>query len=330
VVRINAVREFISVELREDRKVREASMKALLLFAVASFTIGAGAQTATGNSPSDVTAPGHTQASQSAETAASRSGVSEASQTAARSGKASASAAQASNVSAELTKKVDSKDAKVGDAVEGKTTSAARLADGTKLPKGTRLVGHVTEVSRKSDTQKTSRLAFGFDHAVMRDGSEMPIHATLMSLSAPAPAAGGDAGFADDAALGGGGAVGGRGGVRDGGSGLLVGGAGAVGGGGNLAGGAVNRLGATTSNAGAATTNTLGSTAHAGTQDLGATTNGAVASGANAERIPVGNLRGVSFSNATGASSSTTLESTGKNIHLDSGSRMTLSVAASN
>lgn len=304
-------------------------MKALLLFAVASFTISAAAQTATGNSSSDVAAPGHTQASQSAEAAASRSGVSEASQTAARSGKASASAAQASNVSAELTKKVDSKDAKVGDAVEAKTTGAVKLADGTKLPKGTRLAGHVTEVSPKSGAQKASRLAFGFDHAVMRDGREVPIHSTLMSLSAPAPVAGADAGFADDAGLGGGGAVGG-GGVRGGGSGLLGGGAGAVRGGGNLAGGAVNSLGATTSNAGAATTDTLDSTAHAGTRDLGATTNTAVASGANAERIPVGNLRGVSFSNATGASSSTTLESTGKNIHLDSGSQMTLSVAASN
>lgn len=305
-------------------------MKALLLFAVASFTICAGAQTATGTSSSDVTAPGHTQISQSAAAAASQSGVSEASQTAARSGRASASAAQASNVSAELTRKIDSKDARVGDTVEGKTTSSAKLADGTKLPKGTRLVGHITEVSRKSDAQKTSRLAFGFDHAVMRDGSEVPIHATLMSLSAPAPAAGADAGFADDTALGGGGAVGGRGGVRGGGSSLLSGGTSAVRGGGGVAGGAVNSLGATTSNAGAATTGTLASTAHAGTQGLGATTDAAVASGANAERIPVGNLRGVSFYNATGASASTTLESTGKNIHLDSGSQMTLSVAASN
>ena len=303
-------------------------MKALLLFAVASFTISAAAQTTTGTSSSDATAPVHTQVSQSAEAAASRSGVSEASQTAARSGKATASAAEASNVSAELTRKVDSKDAKVGDAVEGKTTSAARLADGTKLPKGTRLVGHITEVSPRSSAQKTSRLAFGFDRAVMRDGSEVPIHATLTSLSAPAPVAGADAGFADDAALSGG-STGGRGGVRSGSSGLLGGGASAVSGGGNLAGGTVNRLGATTSNAGAATTDALGSTAYAGTRDLGATTNAAVASGANAERIPVGNLRGVSFSNATGASSSTTLESTGKNIRLDSGSQMTLSVAAS-
>ena len=304
-------------------------MKALLLFAVASFTISAAAQTATGTSSSDATAPGHTQVSQSAEAAASRSGVSEASQAAARSGKATASAAQASNVSAELTRKLDSKDAKVGDAVEGKTTSAARLADGTKLPKGTRLVGHITEVSPRSSAQKTSRLAFGFDRAVMRDGSEVPIHATLTSLSAPAPVAGADAGFADDATLGGGGSGGGRGGLRGGSSGLVGGGANAVGGGGNLAGGAVNSLGATTSNAGAATTDAVGSTAYAGTRDLGAATNAAVASGANAERIPVGNLRGVSFSNATGASSSTTLESTGKNIRLDSGSQMTLSVAAS-
>jgi hypothetical protein len=306
-------------------------MKAILLCVVATFAVNAGAQAASGNEASSVTAPGHTAVTQNSEAAASRNGVSESGDATASAGRTTASAAQASNVSAELTKKVDSKDAKVGDAVEAKTTSTAQLSDGTKLPKGTRLVGHVTEVTHKSADQKTSRLAFGFDHAILRDGREVPIHSMMTSLSAPAPVAA-SGGMTDDAGVDGGGTMGGAragGGMRTGGGGLLSSGGSAVRGGGNLAGGAASSLGATTNNVGATAAGGLDSTARMGTQGLSATTDAAAGSGAQVERLPVGNLRGVSFYNAAGASSSTTLESTGKNIHLDSGSQMTLSVAAS-
>jgi hypothetical protein len=305
-------------------------MKAILLCAVAAFAMNAGAQAASGNEASSVNAPGHTAVSQSSQAAAGQNAVSESSEATARAGGASASATQASNVSAELTKKVDTKDAKVGDSVEAKTTGTVQVADGTKLPKGTRLVGHVTEVTRRSGEQKTSRLAFGFDHAVLRDGRAVAIRSTMRALSAPATVAAADAGVSgDDAAMAGGGVSGG-GGMRSGGGGLLGGGASAVRGGGSLAGSAVSNLGATTSNVGATAAGGLDSTARLGTQGLSATTDAAVGSGAQVERLPVGNLRGVSFYNATDASSTTTLESSGKNIHLESGSQMMLSVAASN
>ena len=47
--------------------------------------------------------------------------------------------ASAASVSAELTKGIDTKKAKVGDEVEVKTTSTAKLPNGTDLPKGTKL-----------------------------------------------------------------------------------------------------------------------------------------------------------------------------------------------
>jgi hypothetical protein len=71
-------------------------------------------------------------------------------------------------VNAELTKRIDAKKAKVGDTVEAKTTSAVKLPDGTELPKGTKLTGKVTDVRAKSNSDKTSHLAFNLDEALMK------------------------------------------------------------------------------------------------------------------------------------------------------------------
>jgi hypothetical protein len=56
-------------------------------------------------------------------------------------GETTSSAAAATQIAAEFTKKVDTKDAKVGDDVLARITSDAVLADGTQLPRGTRLTG---------------------------------------------------------------------------------------------------------------------------------------------------------------------------------------------
>jgi hypothetical protein len=86
---------------------------------------------------------------------------------------------------AELGKSLSAKSGKIGDVVEAKTTTEAAMADGTKLPKGTRLVGKVTEVQARSGHDKPSRLGFEFDHAVLRDGSQIPLHVLLLGLMAP-------------------------------------------------------------------------------------------------------------------------------------------------
>ena len=88
-------------------------------------------------------------------------------------------------VNAELTKRIDSKKAKVGETVEAKTTSAVKLPDGTELPKGTKLAGKVTEVKARSNTDKTSHIAFNLDQALMKDGHEIPLRVMVMSATAP-------------------------------------------------------------------------------------------------------------------------------------------------
>ena len=345
-------------------------MKVLPLFAILVFTISAGAQTATGNAASDVTTP-HSNISQSAAAAASRSSLNEADATAAqsrhvtgsaaeagsisrsaaatsgnlnetgaaaaRSGHLAGSASQATDLSAELTRNIDSKHAKMGDLVEAKTTRKALLANGTRLPKGTRLIGHVTEVSRETKSHKTSQLAFAFDHAVLRNGNEIPIHAVLQSISAPAPMvnAGGD--LAGDGAMNtpimaGGGAARGRGGLLGGGGGVVGGGSALAGGalstGGNVAGGAVNTVGRTTSGAGAAAMGGMNAAAGPGNRSLSGSLNSATGANTQAQLIPVGNMRGVTFSSSPNSSSSAMLQGQGRNIDLSSGSQMSLAVSA--
>jgi hypothetical protein len=88
-------------------------------------------------------------------------------------------------VNAELTKRIDSKRAKAGETVEARTTSAVKLPDGTELPKGTKLAGKVTDVRARSNTDKTSHIAFNLDQALMKDGHEVPLRVMVMSATAP-------------------------------------------------------------------------------------------------------------------------------------------------
>ncbi|HTZ90497.1 MAG TPA: hypothetical protein VMA71_09150 [Alloacidobacterium sp.] len=296
-------------------------MKYLSLLAVTVFALSAHAQTASSSSAVDASGPAHTSATQTTSTAANASSASQRSATAAQAGNASASAAEATDFSAELTKKVDSKKAKVGDEVAARTTSAARLSDGTKIPKGTRLLGKVTDVQAKSADQKASRLAFTFDRAVMHDGSAIPIRATVMSLAAPAPMSASAAG--DDEMSAGVGPEpapvmmrGGGGGDRASGRGLLGEGGGTLRSVSNVAGGTASGLGTTAHNTLGTTTNTLAATRTTSLQQAKHVTGS------------VTNMPGVNFSSGGSANESAVLNANGKNIDLASGTQMTLSISA--
>jgi hypothetical protein len=92
----------------------------------------------------------------------------------------------AASVSAELRKRIDTKNAKQGDEVDARVTSTAKLPDGTELPRGTKLIGKVTDVKAKSKEDKSSHLAFSIDHAVLKDGKQVPVMAAVTSVTGPA------------------------------------------------------------------------------------------------------------------------------------------------
>jgi hypothetical protein len=199
----------------------------------------------------------------------------------------------AAPVSAELTKRIDVKKAKVGDEVDVKTTSNAKLPDGTDLPKGTKLVGKVTDVRARSNADKTSHLAFDLDRAVTKDGHELSVHAAVTSVLAPVQAL--DSGIMAGGGAGGGAAAGGGGSGMSGGSG-----------------------GAAPAPASASVPMTSSSDQPASSAQ--------VAKGAQ-DRVPVANMPGVVLTSADGVSSAGSLDAANQNFSLDSGTKMTLNIS---
>ncbi len=88
-----------------------------------------------------------------------------------------------SPVTGELTSKLDSKTAKAGDKIELKTTEKATMADGTVIPKGTKIVGHVTEAQAYKANSDNGRLTLQFDQAEIKNGQNMPIKSAIQTIT---------------------------------------------------------------------------------------------------------------------------------------------------
>src|SRR5258708_20371048 len=96
-----------------------------------------------------------------------------------------ASLAGGTVINAELNSSIDSKKAKPGEQITAHTTEAVRSTDGRAiLPKGTKLVGRVTQASARSNGPGEAILAIPFDQAVLKDGQESPLD-LLLPAAAP-------------------------------------------------------------------------------------------------------------------------------------------------
>ena len=78
-------------------------------------------------------------------------------------------------IHAVLEKIVHPKKVKVGDEVVARTTEPTKLKDGTELPKGTHIIGKVTDVKMKADKEGPSKLGLMFDKAQLKDGKTVPV-----------------------------------------------------------------------------------------------------------------------------------------------------------
>ena len=89
-------------------------------------------------------------------------------------------------INAELTSSLDSKKVKPGDAVNARTATDLKSADGrTILPRGTKIIGHVTQASARNAGQPDSSLGLAFDKAVLKNGQEIPLNASVQAVGAP-------------------------------------------------------------------------------------------------------------------------------------------------
>jgi hypothetical protein len=97
-----------------------------------------------------------------------------------------APAIELSPVNGELVSKLDSKTAKTGDSVVVQTNASAKTADGTEIPKGSKLVGHVL-AAKPSGAGENSQVALQFDHIELKGGQSIAVHSQIQSI---APAGG--------------------------------------------------------------------------------------------------------------------------------------------
>jgi len=284
----------------------------------ALFCFGAAAQSQTGaqagaqGSGQASVEAGKTQAQASSSTSASSSAS-------AQNGEATASLASGSAFNAALSSPIDSKKCKPGDPVNAKTTEAAKSDGKTVIPKGSRLVGHVTQASARSKGESESALGIVFDRAILKDGREVPLNATIQAIASAENTA--SVAGADLDTMGGAGAT-------AAGSGMS-GGRGALGGVTSTAGGATGTVTNTAANVGGAAGGAVHSTTNAAGSVAGAS-KGAVG-GLNAAGQLSSNSQGVFGLNglnlnaaASNATQGSVITSAGKNVHLDSGTRMLL------
>lgn len=200
------------------------------------------------------------------------------------------------SISAELQKTLDVNNARVGDEVILRTTQSIKHDGQVVVPKGSTLIGRVTEVQRRTKENAQSRLSMIFDRIQGRDLS-MPLSATIVTITnASARMAAGDSMMTDAA---------GSAGTTTSTSGRSSGG-GLLGGVGSSVGGVVGT-----------TTQTVGTVTNTAGQTIGTT---ATTAGRT--------VNGLTFSaEASGsASSTTTISGPGKTLRFEKGSTFYLRV----
>src|SRR5437588_8702522 len=287
--------------------------RAGMAIVVGAFScIAAAAQAQTG---AQASAQGSSQTSVRAGQAQASGNASASAAASAQNGQANGSLAAGTAFNAALSSPIDSKKCKPGDAVTAHTTEAVKSEGRTVIPKGSKVVGHVTQASARAKGESESALGIVFDKAILKNSQEIPLSVGIQAIAAAqnnASAAGSDMDMMGS--MGASAAGSGRG---------------ALGGVTSAAGGAAGAVTNTAPTAGGTAGGVVNSAANAGGSIAGAS-KGAVG-GLNAAGQLTSNSQGVfglNGLNLSAAVSNSTqgsvITSAGKNVHLDNGTRMLL------
>lgn len=226
--------------------------------------------------------------------------------------------ADGTTMNAALAGSLDAKKNKPGDKVEARTTQDVKQNGKVVLPKGTRLVGQVTQAQAREKGQTESQLGVVFDHAELRNGEQVPVNMAVQALAASQSAAQGSAAGDDELIASGTGGGAATSSVGSGG-GRLIGGT--LGGATNTVGGVAGGVGNT---AGGAVGSTVNTAAHSTGAVGGVSSTGALTSNSKG----VFGLEGLSLNSAaSSATQGSMIVSSTRNVHLDSGTQMVLRVA---
>src|SRR3989442_11970835 len=160
------------------------------------FCISAAAQSQTGaQAGAQSSGQASVQAGQTQAQASGNASASAASAASAQNRQANASLASGTAFNAALSSPIDSKKCKPGDQVTAHTTEAAKSEGKTVIPKGSRLVGHVTQASARAKGESESALGIVFDKAILKSGQEVPLNVAIQAVASAqssASAAGAD------------------------------------------------------------------------------------------------------------------------------------------
>lgn len=209
-------------------------------------------------------------------------------------------------VSAVLAKPIDSHKCKPGDEVIAAASEDVKADGKVVVKKGSKLIGHVTEASAKGEGEANSSLGLMFDRAVLKNGQQVQMNSVVQAIAAartPPMSMESDTEAMTSGSI-----------APAGGSGR----AGLLGGVGSTAGAATGAVANVGGSATGALNSTVGSTAHVGNGLSGAL---------NSSSSGVVGMKGLSL--VTGAANSTqgsVITSSGKSVHLDSGTQMMLRV----
>jgi hypothetical protein len=83
-------------------------------------------------------------------------------------------------------KTLDSSRLKEGDTVEVETAGGFKLPDGTLVPKGSKLTGHVTAAKARSKGDPDSQLILTFDRLTITNGKQLSVKGTVQAVFPPA------------------------------------------------------------------------------------------------------------------------------------------------
>jgi hypothetical protein len=89
-------------------------------------------------------------------------------------------------VSVELAKSLNSKKLREGDEIDAKVAADIKTGDGATIPRGTKLIGHVTEAKARSKGDSESTLGIVFDKISRTGSGDMPIKSVVWA-AAPNP-----------------------------------------------------------------------------------------------------------------------------------------------
>jgi len=92
-----------------------------------------------------------------------------------------------STIPVTLVKGIDARKNKAGDNVIARTTENVNSEGHVLIPRGSQIIGRVSEAKARSKEEPESTLGIIFDQAVLKGGREIPLALTIQAIAPPKP-----------------------------------------------------------------------------------------------------------------------------------------------